>query len=214
MIPSSIRQISCELFEVDGKSHELLVAEFVQCNLAALIPAGADLVTLDGFDGVGKSTIGKALAAQVGAALVGLDSFLNEDRGVFLEELRFDEIASAIDVAVQAGKRVVVEGCMVDEVLRRVGRRAGFRIYLMRISRTLGVEFDSIDKYDELYGDKSAEELIAEEEETARKAAELPEWFGNSDGKVPSLDIELIRYHRQVRPHDTADVIVKIVRVG
>lgn len=215
MIPSHIRSIECEAFEQTEAENERRVREFVNHSLAREILASKSLVTVDGFNGAGKSTIGKFLAAHRGAKLVGLDSFLNEDRNAYLEELRLAEVAATIDAALGAGKSVVVEGCMVDEVMLRLGRKADFRIYVMRISRSQGVEFDSIDKYDELYGEKSAEELIAEMKEQAIRRMTAPEEFGGGgDGTVPGLCIELVRYHRSARPHDAADLIIKVVRVG
>jgi hypothetical protein len=54
--------------------------------------------------------------------------------------------------------------------------------------------------------------LINAQEKLAKRWTMMPKEFGGAgSGKTPILERELIRYHRQYRPHDRADVIMKVV---
>lgn len=213
MIPLHIAQIACDEVEFDEVESGSRITHFVTEVLAPLIPAGISVISVDGFDGTGKSTTAKHLAAQRGVPLVGLDDHLIKGQGRFLGALRLNDIMRSFDAALKESKGVVIEGCAVAAVLKQLGRKPDFRIYQMRTSRMRsGVDNEWVREDDVLYGEKSTEQILAEMNEVAVKWAEMAGDFSDDgSGRVPGIEEELVRYHREFRPHDRADLIVKLV---
>ncbi|MEQ9380159.1 MAG: hypothetical protein RJP95_04805 [Pirellulales bacterium] len=213
MIPDHIDQISADVFD---KKDSLAVATFVDWvrkKLAPRIPTDARIVSIDGWDGVGKSAIGDSLAECLAVPLVDLDEYLDRDQGEFLAHLRLPELETTISTGLDEARRVIVTGCMMDLALEGIGRPADFRVYVMRLSGTLSnPNLLWVDRVDELYSDKTADELIAEDDGVTRKWAELEgKPIPEGQSAVPDLQQELIRYHKSWRPHDRAHLIVKVI---
>lgn len=103
---------------------------------------------------------------------------------------------------------------MVEAALERIGLNPEFRFYVMRTSRMLSnPDIETVDEFDVLYGEQSTEQLIVEIKKIMQAWTDMPEEFGGGgDGDIPSLNLELILYHREWRPHTKADLITKIVR--
>lgn len=213
MSPSSIRHVSCPA-EPDEDDVRCRISAFAINEIAPLIPPSTRLIAIDGFDGVGKSTLGQSLANFLELPLVSLDRFLESARGFYFEALRFSDISQAIELALSNADKVIVEGCQVAAVLERIDKVATFKIYVMRTQRMRpGPEGERIIEYDVLYGCKSTDQLVAELQEDAQRWAALPiELTGGGTGQISSLEHELILYHRRERPHDKADIIVKVER--
>lgn len=216
MKANSALQLSCDVIGLGETGGADRVREFVASKLAPVVPVGAHIITIDGFDGVGKSRIAGYLAGELGLTMIGLDDFLEKQKGCFLEALKIDEILSKVTDTLDVHGRIIVEGCLVESVLERIGTSPNFRIYIMQVTRMWSQpEMEWIKEHDALYSGKSADELVAKLEELATRAAQMPEKFGGGGvGELPNLERELIRYHAQWRPHDCADVIVKMVHTS
>lgn len=215
-IPDHITQIECDEIGIDEDHGDVRIAKFVAIELAPLIGHDAKIITVDGFDGTGKSTLSCHLGAALDLPLVHLDDCLVRQKSFFLDAIKFDELSNRISEALKRKGRVVVEGCLVDTALARIGLGSEFRVYVMRTTKMRSDPVaELVQEYDALYGDKPTGELIAELEEVAWRAARMPEEFGGGgSGELPSLERELIQYHRDVRPHDLADLIVKVVHTS
>ena len=212
-IPSQIAQIECDEIGIDEVKGKERVSRFANQTLAPLIPSGARIITIDGFDGLGKSMLSLPLAETLEISVVGLDGYLNKNIGHFFEALNFNNISKDIDGALASCERVIVEGCLVEKALERIGKCSDFRIYVMGTTRMLSnPSHEWMSEFETLYGEKSTDKLIADMEEDARRFAQLNnEFFGGGSGELPSLERELILYHRKYRPHDNASLIVKRV---
>lgn len=188
------------------------VGAWVEIELLPLVPATAKLVSIDGLDGVGKSTIAEALADRSGATLLQLDTYLEQDQNRYLEAL---DLVAFRERAVQSDK-VIVEGCLVQAALARAGLASDFSIYVVRTTQMHAQpDAEWTDEPDLLFSDKEAEEQIAEEVEFVRRWAGF---FSESDFPSASCEIsglrqELIRYHASMCPHLRADLILKLVRL-
>jgi len=211
---TTIPQVSCDEVGSDGRESNEQIARFVRAELAPLVPEASRIITFDGFDGVGKSTLARHLAALLKLPLIQLDDFLVRNQDRFLEAIDFPRFTIEISTALKSAGRVVVEGCLVEAALDRINRASDFRFYVMRTNRMHANPRDEwTDEYDVLYGDESTEELIGNLEHTARQWAHQPkELGGGGDGKLPPLERELIYYHRNKLPREHANAIIKIVR--
>lgn len=199
------------LFEISlpKVESEQEVLELVREHLLPILPARAPLISIDGLDGSGKSTIGRSIAALSGRSLIDLDEFLQKQQGQFLGALRFDDLRRAL-----ADEPTVIEGCLVGAVLRRLTHEADFQIYVARTGRMRGdTRHEWCDEHELLFGTRTAAELIKEEEDQLKAFSETGFFGMNSDdGELPALWKELITYHREFAPHRTADLIVKVER--
>jgi 2-phosphoglycerate kinase len=98
----------------------------------ALAPLMEDLpgiiVTIDGRDGVGKTTLGRYLAWHFNVTLIETDLFLipAEDYFFHLD----DQINRIIERRVTTPLPVIVEGVSVLQLMKRINRSAAFQIYV------------------------------------------------------------------------------------
>ena len=215
MIGNSIPVIYCDGNHFNNGARIQIIAECVADKLLPLVPGAANIITFDGFDGVGKSTLAQPLAKVLGLPLIGLDRFLESDQDKYLDALKLDELKGAICNRLRSGGRVIIEGCMIDAALERLCKVADCRIYVMQISdpESFG-DIEWVTKYDVLYGDQSADELIAKlDERREGLAMRLSELFGDDESGyigTSGLERELIYYHKKFRPHDSANIIIKM----
>src|SRR5205085_10926861 len=132
------------------------------------------------------------------------------NRDLFLSALDYPALRQEIS----ENGRVIVEGCAVLAALLKLELEPDFRIYVVRTVRMHAQpDMEWIDERDLLFGEKTADELIHEQEEQARRWAQAPSEFGGGgSGDLPNLVKELITYHCEFKPHRSADLIVKVVR--
>ncbi len=210
---NAIPVIYCDGNHFISDDHIQIIAKRVADQLVPLNPDATHIVTVDGFSGVGKSTLAGRFATKMGVQLVQLDDFLERDKGEYLDALRLDELRVSISDRPRPGGMVIMEGCMIDAVLERLNMVADYRIYVMRILHPgYSDGTDRIYEFDVLYGEQSADELISKREEERRELAiGVPDLLGNGDSwRLPGLQRELICYHKRCRPHERADIITKI----
>lgn len=178
---------------------ELRVFRDVTALLAAvrrLAVGRTGVISIDGWDGSGKSSLARDVAAAIHCRYIDLDTYLHANSGGYVEHLRYDELGAhvtAIDSDV-----CVVEGVCVLDILQRIRVTPTLKIYVKLISAQ---ETWPPDRWLD-FG--SADEAIADHRATmrlislaSRRAAEAP-W--------DHLEEELITYHHAWHPHETADV--------
>jgi uridine kinase len=98
----------------------------------ALTPIMVDLpgiiVTIDGRDGVGKTTLGRYLAWHFNVTLIETDLFIipAEDHLIHLD----DQVNRIIERRITIPRPVIVEGISMRQLMQRIGREADFSIYV------------------------------------------------------------------------------------
>jgi len=174
-------------------------------DLLSLIPRTARIITVDGVDGVGKTTLATQIASALGITALDLDRYLEEKQDRYLEALDLKMLDRDIACATSANARVVLSGCLMVAALSQLGRAADFKIYVLRTSgvRSNPEAGEWLDEFELLCGTETAEEIIAREDADMKR-------FG---GELLGLRRELIRYHADDQPHRTADLIVKMLRL-
>jgi len=208
-IPSNIAQVSIDEVQFDAINRDEIISDFVSKKLLPLLPSEAKIITLDGFDGVGKSTISRLMSHMLGIPHINLDDYLVKARGCFVDAVKKTDLKEAMEQSLIQERRVVVEGCMVDDVLETIDMESQFRIYVMRTARMYSNADDERVREEVLYGDESTSYFIASHEETVRGAAQSSDRGGT--GERGCLRKELILYHRKKRPQDRANLIIKVV---
>ena len=88
----------------------------------------AVIVTIDGRDGVGKTTLGRYLAWHFNVTLVETDLFIipAEDHFIHLD----DQINRIIERRVATPLPVIVEGISMRQLMKRINRTSDFAIYV------------------------------------------------------------------------------------
>jgi len=173
------------------------VVELAQELCARLGTAGGVIVSIDGWTASGKSTLAGTLADRLGWPRLALDEYLIRNRGGFIEHLDYARLKADLTDALRTSRPVLVEGIQALEVLERLEQRPGLRLYVRRVASD-GVWHDGFDL------ESSAEEVIERERQGLRKMLEAKGKV--FDDHAEPLEFEVIRYHYQHRPHETADL--------
>ena len=97
-------------------------------------------MTIDGRDGVGKTTLGRYLAWHFNVTLIETDLFLipAEDYLLHLD----DQINRIIERRVTTPRPVIVEGVAMLQLLKRINRVPDFSIYVMNPAQSSGANMD------------------------------------------------------------------------
>jgi len=86
------------------------------------------IVTIDGRDGVGKTTLGRYLAWHFNVTLIETDLFLIPARDYLIH--LDDQINRIIERRITMPRPVIVEGVSILQLMKRINRVPAFRIYV------------------------------------------------------------------------------------
>lgn len=146
------------------------------------------IVSIDGVDGVGKSTLARKIVEELTLSYVEIDTFVKEQQGGYIDHIDYDRLIESIKQAMITNQVLILEGICVQQVLKKLGLNPYVKIYV-KVINNYGFWMDRIRFFPP---DKSADEMIAE-----RKAKQF------SLGHVE----DIIRYHYTFNPHESADYI-------
>jgi len=92
------------------------------------------IVTIDGRDGVGKTTLGRYLAWHFNVTLIETDLFMipAQDYVIHLD----DQINRIIERRITSPLPVIVEGVSVLQLIKRINRVPAFSIYVTNSRRS------------------------------------------------------------------------------
>ena len=91
------------------------------------------IVTIDGRDGVGKTTLGRYLAWNFNVTLIETDLFLIPAKDYLLH--LDDQINRIIERRITTPLPVIVEGVSILQLMKRISRVPAFRIYVTNPQR-------------------------------------------------------------------------------
>lgn len=86
------------------------------------------IVTIDGRDGVGKTTLGRYLAWHFNVTLIETDLFLIPAQDYFIH--LDDQVNRIIERRITSPRPVIVEGISMLQLMKRINRVPDFAIYV------------------------------------------------------------------------------------
>lgn len=134
------------------------------------------VVGIDGWTGIGKTTLATRLASNLSTEYFDIDAALNRDRNSYVPALRIHEVSAALS---DVSGLMLVSGICLRKVLEIAGREADSNIYVKRMTS---------------WGWADEDEL---------QGRELAEILGNYGGEA--VRREMRDYHAVWEPHLKAD---------
>lgn len=146
------------------------------------------IFSIDGVDGVGKSTLAYKIAKELNLLHIEIDTFVQEQQSGYIDFIDYDRLGESIKQAITTNQVIILEGICVQQVLKKLSLNSYAKVYV-KVIDNYGFWMDRIRFFPP---DKSADEMIAE-----RKSKRF------SLGHVE----DIIRYHYTFKPHENADYI-------
>jgi uridine kinase len=124
------------------------------------------IVTIDGRDGVGKTTLGRYLAWHFSVSLIETDLFLipARDHLIHLD----DQVNRIIERRVSSKLPVIVEGISMLQLMKRIHRVSDFSIYVTNPRRPIDKAMDRrLSAYEAAFSPSAIANLIVKVETDA-----------------------------------------------
>lgn len=116
----------------------------------AIKNSGATIIGVDGYLGVGKTSLAIGLARQTGYGCIHLDNYLEPQKGSFVKNLNLLTLKEAINQ-----RPLIIEGICLLEVLCRLNINSDFLVYVAGVGASHKkidkIIFDEVDKYLKIY---------------------------------------------------------------
>ena len=141
------------------------------------------IISIDGVDGVGKSTLSCKIAEELCLPNIEIDNFVQEQQGGYIKYIDYDRLHDRI-----SNQTIIVEGGCVQQILNNMSLTSDVSVYV-KVIDVYGFWMHRMRLFP---SDKSADEVINE-----RKAKGFP--LGHEE--------DIIRYHYTFKPHENADYI-------
>lgn len=142
------------------------------------------IISIDGVDGVGKTTLSSKIAKELSLSTIELDDFIQENQDGYVNFIYYDRLLEKI----VSNKSVVIEGICVLQILNKIKIKPDASVYIKVVDR-YGFCNGQIKYYP--YG-RSADEVIND-----RK----------SKGFGVGYEADVIRYHYSFKPHENSNFI-------
>ena len=167
-----------------------------------------EVITIDGDTGAGKSTLAGFVTERTGVIHLKLDSerYLHQNKGGCLKYIKYEILLNDIKELVDDGKIAFVDSVCILKILNNINVESDLKIYVKRLS-SYRYWYDG----DRFNYSRTAAEIIREEEDRAKRLSNVIEsstgiMYRNSV-KENTLHDEIIEYHFEYKPDETADLI-------
>lgn len=159
----------------------------LHAEIALLSPTA--VIAIDGLNGAGKSWIAERIASKFGWKLIKCDDFIKCGQLPYPNVLDLHALRQALDQ--QSGKTTVVDSVCLKSILKAIGISAAHHIYVRKRNPDRSLVRS------EFYEAFNPAEMIA-------SAKEICCAMGDEE---PVLDLELVIYHRDYRPLESASIV-------
>ncbi len=164
--------------------------------------AGWRRIGIDGADGAGKSHLARQLSEVLGYPVLDLDDYLFKNQGGFVPFIDYPALVAAL----KSMPEMILSGVCMREVLANAGSPLDAHIYIKRMRHGLWSDEHACVFPDGV--EATIETLSRQTALLSRFMDERPDDPSqSSERSEPDLSEELMRYHDQYEPHETADII-------
>lgn len=166
------------------------------------------VISLDGNTGAGKSTLARTICNKMGINHLKLDDerYLHQNKGGCLKYIKYEILLNDINEMVTSGNIGIVDSVCILKILGNIKVRSDLKIYVKKLS-SYG-SWKDVSKFDYT---RSAAEIIQEELNGAGILNENVNLVTNTDDADSdhknTLRDEIIEYHFEYRPDESADII-------
>ncbi len=154
------------------------------CALKSTSLHSQSIITIDGVDGVGKTTLSIKIAEVLCLSNIELDDFVQKNQDGYIKYIDYDRLLDRII----SNKPVIIEGICIQQILNKIQVNSDVTVYVKVVDR-YGFCNGQI-KY--FPPNKSADEVINE-----RKVK----------GFHVGYEEDVILYHYSFKPHENSDYI-------
>jgi adenylate kinase family enzyme len=159
------------------------------------------VISIDGFDGSGKSFLASRIAEYFKFQHIKVDDYIEKNKGAYVDCIKTNELKPIIKLLLSKGVGVTVDGVCVNKVMDMLSMPAGIKIYVKKVTHNW--YWHEVDKFNR---DITADEVIEKEESMTKMVMDR---LGKRDIQeyMPMLTKEIIKYHYEYWPHESADII-------
>ena len=165
-------------------------------------PSNPPNIVLTGFMGVGKSAVGREVAARLGRPFIDLDARIEQNAGMSINEIfetkgeahfRALEMLTLRELAAQQGLVIATGGgALVDAANREMVTRSSLVICLTASVSAIEARVGDATDRPLLAGADKQQRIVALMNERAAAYAEIPYWIDTTDKSVAQVADEVI----------------------
>jgi hypothetical protein len=159
-------------------------------------------IGIDGTAGAGKTELAEALSQGLGLPVLDVTDYLHQNQGGYVDFIDYPALAAAM-AAIPA---FILCGACLQQVLVNLGTALDGQVYVMRMRD--GVWLDEEECVFPEGVEAAIESLVSNNAMITQHFDEPTEYVGfERDDESLSLAMEVMRYHAEFSPHETADAI-------
>jgi hypothetical protein len=183
--------------------------EEVKESINKSFEGGSVIISIDGWSGSGKSYLSNMFNESDNIEIIHLDSYINKNQGLYLEEMEYDNIKNKFEELLESKSKILVEGDCVLKILDNIGFEPNNKVYVKELGILNGWYYE---RY--LDENKEIEEIFQEDDEEMSNTIPFEGMTNHSSTTDDDLSkarkglfYDLVRYHRDYKPHESCDVL-------
>ncbi len=186
--PCALRQRSVEPIDIDNLDGLIL---HLHTHVAA---NGCLIIGVDGTDGAGKTFLAQAINKSFGGNLISLDCYLDQNKGEYFSNIRFEQLKQEIERLRRRGSPLFIEGICLLKILDKIETKLNILVYVKHVDRNGNWR-------DERFCDptRSLEDKLD-------GITRMENALGITRGPG-NLDREIVEYHHYYKPQEKANYI-------
>jgi len=167
------------------------------------------IISVDGVDGCGKSTLSSRIAQDFPNIIhINLDdeNFLEQNKGGYINYIKYDFLKNTISDLIKNNNIILIDGICILEILNQINLKSSLKIYVKKLVKPEfwldGTDFDY---------SKNLEEVIKQKEEELKK---FEFFIANEEKREPrdtdfstTIEFEILQYHFKYRPDLNSDIV-------
>ena len=166
-----------------------------------------NIITIDGVDGSGKTTLASDISKQSSLKHIEIDDiYLVKNQGKYVDAIQYRRLKYDISWSMNNNQKLIIDGICILEILDKINIYPDLKIYVKKIT-DYNIWHDGI-KFD--YS-KNVEVVLKQEDESLKEFIKIE---AELEGKKPEIDKikesifhEIMRYHFKYQPNLKSDVI-------